>query len=111
MDGLLPAYEIYSGSNNPIAVAWHDINSESRTREVGLLAPNGLGIYDMSGNVLEWCWDWFVGYASDDKTNPTGPDDGSLRVFRGGSCLDIAQNISSFSRNFIGPSLTSVPGT
>jgi formylglycine-generating enzyme required for sulfatase activity len=108
-----PGNFIYSGSNDPEAVGWFYENSHighsfpahsgRGTRSVGLKAPNGLGIYDMSGNVWEWCWDWGGGYTDDAKTDPAGPTDGTVRVFRGGSCLDIAQNISSFSRNFIGP--------
>ena len=64
----------YSGSNNVDEVAWYDDNSGSETHPVGLKKPNGFGLYDMSGNVYEWCWDRFGGYSSGSQTDPTGPD-------------------------------------
>ncbi|MCB5278352.1 MAG: formylglycine-generating enzyme family protein, partial [Candidatus Cloacimonetes bacterium] len=51
---------------------------------VGTKAPNGLGLYDMSGNLYEWCWDWYSIYSSSPSNNPTGPASGSYRVLRGG---------------------------
>ena len=75
----------YSGSNTIGDVAWYDDNSGSKTHAVGTKQPNELGIYDMSGNVYEWCSDWYGGYSSDSQTNPTGPSSGSYRVLRGGS--------------------------
>ena len=75
----------YSGSNNADDVAWYYINSGSKTNEVATKAPNELGIYDMSGNVWEWCQDWYGNYNSGAQTNPTGPASGSNRVDRGGS--------------------------
>ena len=75
----------YSGSNVLSDVAWYDDNSGMKTHNVGTKAPNELGIYDMSGNVSEWCQDWYGDYHGYLQTNPTGPSSGSYRVLRGGS--------------------------
>jgi formylglycine-generating enzyme required for sulfatase activity len=75
----------YSGSNTVGDVAWYENNSSSRTHPVGQKQPNELGIYDMSGNVFEWCQDLYGGYSSSSQTNPKGPSSGSYRVLRGGS--------------------------
>ncbi len=76
----------YSGSNNLNAVAWHNDNSY-KTRRVGSKSPNELGIYDMSGNVWEWCQDRFGDYSSEPQNDPIGSTDGTIsdRVIRGGS--------------------------
>lgn len=74
----------YSGSNNIDDVSWYKGNSGSNTHAVKTKSPNELGIYDMSGNVLEWCQDWHDSYNSNAQTNPTGPASGSYRVNRGG---------------------------
>ena len=81
----------YSGSNNINDVAWYKDNSGSNTHAVGTKSPNELGIYDMSGNVYEWCQDWFGSYGSGSQTNPQGPSSGSYRVIRGGSWYHYAQ--------------------
>ena len=75
----------YSGGSNIDDVAWYDGNSGSKTHSVKTKKPNELGLYDMSGNVWEWCQDWYGSYSSNAQTNPTGPDSGSDRVFRGGT--------------------------
>ena len=75
---------LYSGSNNPDEVAWSDDNSGKETHPVGQKKANGFGLYDMSGNVWEWCWDWYGDYSTENQSNPTGAPTGSLRVFRGG---------------------------
>ena len=74
----------YSGSNYIYNVAWYWDNTGQKTHPVGTKAPNELGIYDMSGNVWEWCSDWYADYTSYSQTNPTGPQSGSFRVARGG---------------------------
>ena len=81
----------YSGSNTIDNVAWYASNSSSRTYDVKTKQANELGIYDMSGNVYEWCQDWYGGYSSGSQINPTGPASGSKCVLRGGSWLDNAR--------------------
>ena len=82
----------YSGSNTIGDVAWYDSNSSYTTHPVKTKRPNELGIYDMSGNVCEWCSDWYDSsyYSSSPATNPTGPSSGSNRVLRGGSWFSYA---------------------
>ena len=75
----------YAGSNIIGGVAWYSDNSGSTTHPVGTKQANELGLYDMSGNVWEWCQDWHDDYSSLSQTNPTGPSSGSYRVLRGGS--------------------------
>ena len=80
----------YSGSDDIGAVAWYDDNSDNKSHIVGKKQPNELGIYDMSGNVFEWCQDWRGNYPSDSVTDPEGLSSGSLRIIRGGSWFSIA---------------------
>jgi formylglycine-generating enzyme len=77
----------YSGSNSIDSVAWYDGNSGNEAHPIGRKKPNELGIYDMSGNIYEWCSDWYSPdyYKISLKENPTGPAEGTERVIRGGS--------------------------
>ena len=78
----------YAGSNNIDDVAWYYDNSGEQTHPVAQKQPNELGLYDMSGNVFEWCQDLSGRYSSDAQTNPQGPAFGSDREIRGGGWYD-----------------------
>jgi len=88
---------VFSGSNAAGDVAWTIENSGRRTHEVGMLNSNALGLYDMSGNIWEWVWDWFGTYPDEDETNPEGAVSGDDRVGRGGS-VDLS---SEYARSAI----------
>ena len=93
----------YSGSNNLSDVAWCCDNSGGNTHPVGLKQANELGIYDMSGNVWEWCQNRIYFYSSRSQTNPAGSTDGVLRVIRGGSFFYDSRHCRSSFRLFMDP--------
>ena len=80
-------------------MAWYWNNSGSKTHAVKTKSPNELGIYDMSGNVYEWCQDWYGSYNSTPQTNPKGPISGYYRVSRGGDCNDFSTYCRSSNRS------------
>ena len=94
----------YSGSDTLTDVAWYYDNSGQKTHSVGQKRPNKLGVYDMSGNVWEWCQDWYGSYSSASQTNSTGPSSGSNRVFRGGGWGTSALACRVSCRNYSTPS-------
>ena len=96
---------VYAGSNNIDEVAWYSSNSNSKTHPVGGKKANQLGLYDMSGNVWEWCSDWYGTYPTGAQTDPKGADSGVLRVLRGGSWLTIPRSCRAANRYNDWPSL------
>jgi formylglycine-generating enzyme required for sulfatase activity len=103
----------YAGSDRLKQVGWYEENSNNQTQEVGQLLANELGLHDMSGNVWEWCQDWFDNeyYEKCHKRgvveNPQGPDSGARRVLRGGSWFFNPVYCRSFYRNLNDPGLRS----
>ena len=105
--GILSQGYMYSGSNTPQDVAWFTYSStfDGHERAVATKAPNELGIYDMSGNVREWCHDWFDKdyYIDSPSTNPKGPSSGTYRVNRGGGANDYGAICRVYRRSYAKP--------
>jgi formylglycine-generating enzyme required for sulfatase activity len=97
----------YAGSDAIDTVAWYGENSNVSTHDVSTKAPNQLGIYDMCGNVAEWCWDYMGDVIDLPSTNPRGPQIGTMHVKRGGSWLDDPQQCTVFFRSAGAPTAKS----
>ena len=94
----------YAGGDTIDAVAWYSVNSDSQPHPVGAKSPNELGVYDMSGNVQEWCNDNYGSYSSGTQIDPQGPSSGGYRVRRGGSWLNVARHCRVSDRGSSVPS-------
>jgi sulfatase modifying factor 1 len=94
----------YSGSDDLDEVGWYADNAGGKTQTVGRKKANELGIYDMSGNVLEWCKDWYGDYSATAQTNPKGATSSSYRVLRGCCWLSSATSCRVAFRNYFDPS-------
>jgi len=102
------AYHVYAGSDNLDQVAWYKDNSGSTTHPVGQKAPNALGLYDMSGNVWQWCWDWYENYSGSGQNDPRGASSGASRVYRGGGWSFDAQYSRVADRPYSPPALRDI---
>ncbi len=101
--GKLSKHSGFSGSNDAGIAMWFVDNAKMEKHDVATKKPNELGIYDMSGNVWEWCNDFGGNYGNDAQTNPVGPEEGDMRVMRGGSCASKWDACRISNRSFIPP--------
>ena len=100
--GTTTAYNTGAGITDN--TGWYQANSDDTTHPVGQKPANAWGLYDMHGNVSEWCWDWWASdYPSGTQTDPEGPSLGSLRMRRGGDYNDYAEDVRSAYRQFLSP--------
>ena len=93
----------YSGGNEPDPLGWYDENSDMKSHPVATKAPNSLGLFDLTGNVKEWCQDWYGAYSAKAQVDPAGAESGTGRVLRGGSWRYSAFYATVFSRDAYGP--------
>ena len=96
----------YSFGDDPASLgeyAWYNRNSDGKTHPVGEKKPNAWGLHDMHGNLWEWCADWHGLYASEEVSDPSGPETGSYRMYRGGCWSSTARYCGSSSRNWLEP--------
>jgi formylglycine-generating enzyme required for sulfatase activity len=103
--GSKTAYSFGDADKQLDNYAWCGINSDRKTHAVGQKKPNAWGLYDMHGNVWEWCQDWYGEYAAEPTADPTGPSKGSDRVFRGGDWGSDAADCRSAFRDWFDPTL------
>ena len=103
--GIASNNTVYAGSNNTNDVGWNDSNSDGKPKKIKQKKANELGIYDMTGNVYEWCSDWYGAYTADTQQNPTGASTGTFRVLRGSGWYNTPQFSRVAIRGYYPPDL------